>query len=152
MKVQSDYLVYLLRHKWFVFIECLKLGIPWLGIMHDISKFSLSEFPFSARRYFGDATEQVKQEYKYSWLHHQHHNKHHWIYWVVFTPLPKQEYSEKDGCLPMPDRYAREMLADWTGSGKTFRKPDTKGWYESQKDKILLHPYTRSWIERQLCQ
>jgi hypothetical protein len=152
MKVYIDYLVYLMRHKWFVFVECCKLGIPWLGVIHDWSKFSLTEFPRSARRYCGEATEKVKDDYKLSWLHHQHHNKHHWIYWVVYIPLPSEPYNESIGCLPMPRRYMREMLADWIGSGRTFSKPDTKAWYESQGNKMFLHPATRAWIEGQLYQ
>ena len=41
------YLSYVLRHKFFVFVECCKLGIPWLGFIHDWSKFRPSEwFPY----------------------------------------------------------------------------------------------------------
>lgn len=32
------YLSYIIRHKWFVFIAACKLGIPWRGITHDLSK------------------------------------------------------------------------------------------------------------------
>ena len=38
------YLSYLLRHKWFVFIECCKQGIFWRGLVHDCSKFLPDEF------------------------------------------------------------------------------------------------------------
>jgi len=34
------YLKYLLRHKWFVMLECFKEGLFWLGLTHDLSKFS----------------------------------------------------------------------------------------------------------------
>ncbi|MEW6726891.1 MAG: DUF5662 family protein [Bacillota bacterium] len=52
--------------------------------------------------------------------------------------------------LPMPDRYRKEMLADWHGAGKAQGKPDTKAWYLANKDKMLLHPETRDWVEAQL--
>lgn len=47
MSKHLSYLSYVLGHKWHVFIECCKLGVPWLGIIHDWSKFLPSEwFPY----------------------------------------------------------------------------------------------------------
>ena len=42
-----------LTHKWYVFIYCCKLGIPWQGIKHDLSKFSWTEFSESVKYYQG---------------------------------------------------------------------------------------------------
>lgn len=149
------YLKYLVRHKWYVFVECKKLGVPFLGIVHDLSKFHPEEFFRSASRYYGDhaddkAEKQALQEYKKSWLHHQRHNKHHWQYWVVYIPRSNDNWTSEWGCLAMPDRYRREMVADWRGSGITFGDPDTKAWYMSHKETILLHPETRAWVEKEL--
>lgn len=33
-----------IQHKWIVFCLCCKAGIPFRGIVHDLSKFSLTEF------------------------------------------------------------------------------------------------------------
>lgn len=44
MKKYLRYLNYLVKHKWFVFLEGCKEGIVWQGITHDISKFLPSEF------------------------------------------------------------------------------------------------------------
>jgi len=33
------FLNYLIRHKWYVFVECCRYGVPWRGISHDMSKF-----------------------------------------------------------------------------------------------------------------
>ena len=52
--------------------------------------------------------------------------------------------------LPMPDRYRREMLADWRGAGRAYGNPDTRKWYEKHKHKIIIHAETRAWIESQL--
>lgn len=43
------YLVYLLKHKWFVLIAGLKIGVPlWRLLVHDLSKFRPSEwFPYT---------------------------------------------------------------------------------------------------------
>jgi hypothetical protein len=50
----------------------------------------------------------------------------------------------------MPDKYRREMLADWRGAGRALGKPDTQAWYAANRDKMKLHPETRAWIEQQL--
>ena len=38
------YLSYVIRHRWFVMIECFKRGLIWRGLTHDLSKFHPSEF------------------------------------------------------------------------------------------------------------
>ncbi len=146
------YLWYILKHKWYVLVECCRLGVPWLGVVHDLSKFGLTEFVRSAWRYCGTPDEVilVSEQYKLAWLHHQKVNKHHWIYWVVFTPIPGQSYDEGWGCIPMPDRYRREMLADWIGAGKTYGGDGPIDWYEKNRGQLLLHPDTRDWLEEQL--
>ena len=40
-----------LTHKWWVFKYACKLGIPWQGFMHDMSKFSPTEF-FESVKYY----------------------------------------------------------------------------------------------------
>jgi hypothetical protein len=50
--------------------------------------------------------------------------------------------------LPMPDRYRREMLADWTGAGRAITgRYDVENWYERNRHKIRLHSETRVWLE-----
>ncbi len=151
------YLSYVLRHKWYVFIECCKLGIFWQGIVHDLSKFLPSEwFPY-AEHFYGSKAKQWRDStgyykptdtgdpaFDFAWLLHQKRNKHHWQWWI----LPEDEGGIK--IFPMPDKYRREMLADWRGAGRAQGKPDTKAWYFANKDKMQLHPETRAWIERQL--
>jgi hypothetical protein len=51
----------------------------------------------------------------------------------------------------MPDIYMKEMLCDWVGAGVAITgERKTKEWYEKNKDKVVLHPDTRKWIEEQL--
>ena len=50
----------------------------------------------------------------------------------------------------MPILAMKEMLADWRGAGRAQGKPDVRGWYEANKDKMDLHPHTRRWLELQL--
>ena len=47
------YLWYVIRHKWFVFVECCKDGIAWQGLVHDLSKLRLSEFMPYATHFYG---------------------------------------------------------------------------------------------------
>lgn len=146
------YLWYIIRHKWFVLVEAVKLGIPWLGLVHDWSKFLPDEwFPY-ARYFYGPQPERDPVGYSYkpgdapafdlAWLRHIHRNKHHWQWWIL---------REDDGgtkVLPMPDRYRREMLADWRGTGRAQGYGDnTLEWYIKNKHKMQLHSKTRNWIE-----
>lgn len=157
------YLRNLMRHKWFTFVECCTVGVPWLGVIHDWSKFLPSEFIAYARHFEGDypdwndldvwgkyhytgpTTQRVKQDFDAAWNYHQKRNKHHWQYWVLIN--------DEDGtyCLPMPDKYRREMLADWRGASRAYTGGDnTREWYAQRRDSIQLHPDTRAWIEREL--
>ena len=159
MKAHIAYLRYLLRHKWFVFLECVKLGIPWRGLVHDWHKFLPSEwFPYVHHFYNPDGTpRQIRDEtgyykptdtgdpkFDYAWFLHQKRGKHHWQWWTLI----EDEGGVK--AMPMPDKYRKEMLADWRGAGKAQGTPDVRKWYLKHRDKMILHPDTRTWIEEQL--
>lgn len=155
------YLWYIIKHKWFVFVEAIKLGIPWLGLVHDWSKFLPDEWLPYARYFYGPKLPKSHTEdpvgyfyvpaahtasaFDLAWLKHIHRNRHHWQWWVL---------REDDGgikILAMSDRHRREMLADWRGAGRAQGYGDnTKPWYEANKDKMHLHPDTRRWIELKL--
>lgn len=162
------YLTYVLRHKWYVFYYGWQLGIPWLALLHDNSKFLPSEwFPYVEFFYGGekrsardigvyektyywesawrDSKEGVKEAFDLAWLHHQKRNKHHWQYWV----LTNDEESQR--AIFMPDRYRRELLADWKGAGRAINGvEDALGWYRKNRNRMTLHAETRQWIEDQL--
>jgi len=124
-------------------MECIKIGVPLRqAIMHDMSKFLPSEwFPYT--NYFYGIKD--KNSFYYAWFKHQKRNKHHWQWWVLRLD---------DGgvkAVPMPDKYRREMLADWRGAGKAKGLSDnTKEWYLLNSTKMILHMETRTWIEGQL--
>ena len=155
------YLWYILRHKWFVFVECRRLEITWLGIIHDWSKFRLSEFiPYAKHFYSGNRIEKNERErvqgydksndidddlFNRAWLLHLKRNKHHWQWWLL------SEANRETKILSMYHKYRKEMLADWTGTGKAITgKNNNREWYNRNKDNILLSPRTRYWIERNL--
>ena len=158
------YLKYVLKHKWFVFIECCKLGIPLRGLLHDLSKFLPSEFIPYARYFYGTWMEEsewhgdkrnyvpwertemgISEAFDLAWLKHQKRNKHHWQYWLL------QCDSGELKALDIPLKYQKEMLADWRGAGKAINgKDDTKSWYLKNKDNIIIHPEVREFIEKSL--
>ena len=140
-------LKYIICHKWFVFIACCRLGIPWRGIVHDLSKFRPAEF-FPYARYFYNSlpiTKRIKVDFDKAWLLHIHRNPHHWQFWLL---------QEDDGPLkklPIPIKYLKEMLADWNGAGRAQSgKDNTTNWYMKNKHKIKLNNVSRLWIERGL--
>lgn len=150
MKRHWSYLKYVLRHKWYVFQECLKLGVPlWIAILHDWDKFLPDEWlPYARCFYAPDGSKQYQEDASFTvaWNLHQKRNKHHWQWWVIMFDRGEFE------TIAIPDVYRREMLADWRGAGKAIMgiKADTRAWYSTNKDKMKLHPETRSWIEEQL--
>ena len=143
------YLAYVLRHKWHVFYAGVALGVPlWQLLIHDASKFSRAEWGPYVRRFFGGRGSQIDKdadpvEFHMAWRHHWTRNPHHWEYW-----LPEPVCEPQQGPLPIPERYAREMVADWYGAGMAQGKPDVAGWYAQHGDKKLLHADTRALVER----
>ena len=63
----------ILKHKYFVFKYCCKLGIPWRGLLHDLSKFSPTEF-IESIKYYQDGISPIdvckkKNGYSKAWFH-----------------------------------------------------------------------------------
>jgi len=155
------YLKYVLRHKWFVLIECSKRGYFWRGLIHDLSKFRPSEFIPYARYFYGNwpkrrtvspgekyfyhvlCKEDVNQQFDKAWLLHIHRNPHHWQFWLL------QEDSGSVKLLPVPRKYLIEMGCDWIGAGKAITgKDNLKTWYIQNKEKIQLNELSKQFIEK----
>lgn len=108
-----------IAHKYYVCVECFKVGLYWQGITHDLSKFSVVEFSESVRYFTGHGSpiDEAKKDKGYSdaWMHHKGRNKHHWQYWV----------DGRDGKivpLEMPDKYIKEMICDVKGASRAYLK------------------------------
>jgi hypothetical protein len=139
------YMRYIARHKWYTFRECLRLRVPLLGAFHDLSKFRPDEWVPYLRYFYGSQTKEAKQDFDMAWLRHIHRNKHHWQHWVLNLDDGGQKVLE------IPERYLREMLADWRGASRAVNGEDNvREWYEERRDGILMHPHSRYWIEQQL--
>lgn len=128
------YLKYVLVHKWYVFLECLKTGQIIHGITHDMSKFRPSEFIPYARWFYGG--EHNVDAFGIAWCYHQHRNKHHWDYWVKSDGEP----------VAMPFKYISQMIIDWRAMGRVFG--DTaEEYYKKHQARMKLHSATIEGIE-----
>jgi hypothetical protein len=151
MQSHLRYLAYVLHHKWHVFRAGVALGVPlWQLLIHDASKFSRAEWGPYVRRFFGGRGSQLDKgadptEFHMAWRHHWTRTPHHWEYW-----LPEPMCAPNQGPLPMPERYCREMVADWIGAGRAQGKPDVAAWYAQHGTQKLLHADTRALVERLL--
>ncbi len=153
IKTNIIFLMNLLRHKWYVLIESCKLGIPWHGLTHDLSKLTPREWIPRVRAYqkgfrrledFSMLSEKEKNDLDMSWLNHYNNNPHHWQWWVAAADNGRLIV------LPMTDTYRREMLADWRAVSRIPGRMKIIPWYLKNKDNIILHPETRNWIEAKL--
>ena len=117
------YLKTVLRHKWIVFRECALCGLFWQGLMHDMSKFSLTEFIPSVKYFQGSRSpiDAEKEDIGYSvaWLHHMGHNPHHWEYWIDFDNKGELVVNK------IQYKYV-EMICDWVGAGIVYNKGSWK--------------------------
>ena len=139
------------KHKQVVFRECWACGIGWQGIVHDLSKFSHTEFSPSAKYFQGNRSpieaEKENCGYSFAWLHHKGCNPHHWEYWIDFA---------SDGGIiadRIPKKYVIEMLCDWIGAGKVYAKgkwtqSDPLDYYNKVRAGRYFHPETEQVIVR----
>lgn len=145
-----------ITHKCAVMKSCFKVGLYKQGLLHDLSKFSPSEFLVGVKYYQGNRSpnnaEREDIGYSSAWLHHKGRNKHHFEYWI--------DYSTKaidGGMAPskMPKKYVVEMFMDRIAASKTYEKEKYTDshplkYYQSGKCEILMHPETRALLEKLL--
>lgn len=141
----------IVKHKNIVFLHCVKAGIPWQGIKHDMSKFSLAEFLPGAKYYTGDKspTEIERREMGYSaaWVHHKGRNRHHFEYWTDYNPETRKIEPVK-----MPIKYVKEMFCDRVGAskvylGEKYTEAHPIGYFLGGSAKQNMHPKTAELLE-----
>ena len=81
-----EHLKTITAHKIMVMRHCFAVGLYKQGLLHDLSKYSWTEFSMGAKYYQGNRSpndaEREDKGYTSSWLHHKGRNKHHLEYWV----------------------------------------------------------------------
>ena len=142
MKNLLKHLKIVRTHRKYVRKACFKMGIPLYGLIHDLSKYSLTELSI-CKYYTGKKSpHQVAREelgYSPSWIHHYHTNKHHFQYWW--------DEDEEGKIIPMkmPYKYVIESFCDMLGASKAYNPEDWGPdlllcyWDQKCKGKRIMH-------------
>lgn len=147
IKKVAKHLALITHHKWVVFKLCCKIGEPWRGFWHDMSKYTPTEFRESCKYYVGSyspITEAKKKKgYSEAWLHHKGRNKHHAEYWV--------DHTAPDATPIIPYHYAAEMICDKIAAGivyqgKNWTKEYELSYWEREKKTIQIHDKMKQFI------
>lgn len=164
MSKHLDNLKYVLKHKWFVYIEGRKLGVGVVRLLvHDWQKFTPTEWSAYANKFFAGSSprrkdggydpNKVSYDFDRAWNHHWRYGTHHWQAHLKINTDGTVE------AIPMPKKDRLEMVADWCGAGRSINGhgpeevgKETRNWYNANKDKMILHPETRLWVENYLSQ
>lgn len=148
LKNAIKHFILISKHKWLVLKLCVKAGIPGRGILHDLSKFSPTEFIESAKFYVGDHSpiNEAKKTNGYSkaWLHHKGRNKHHYEYWF--------DAKSPDSTPVIPYKYAVEMVCDTLAAGKIYLREKWKNnsqleYWNRTKDLTYINNKTACFLE-----
>ena len=135
--------------------HCFKVGLYKQGLLHDLSKYSPSEFIPGVKYYQGNRSPNNAQREaegcSTAWLHHKGRNKHHYEYWIDYT-------SDKDAVMAgmkMPVNYVIEMFCDRVAASKIYNKEkytdsDALKYYLKGKGKYIMHPQTEKQLVKLL--
>lgn len=138
------------RHK--VIAHCAKAGMLKRGLLHDLSKYSPTEFFAGAKFYAGahspNDTQRKTYGYSEAWMHHKGRNKHHFEYWTDYNPGTHVSAPVK-----MPLEFVVEMFCDriaaskiYQGEAYTDQKP--LEYFKWRKDYMEIHPETLELLEK----
>lgn len=139
------------KHRHQVIRHCIKAGILWQGLRHDLSKYSPTEFIPGVKYYTGDRSpnegEREEQGYSKAWMHHKGRNRHHFEYWIDYNLETKQNEP-----VEMPYNYVIEMFCDRVAAGKiyngkAYKQTDPLAYFEKRKPHRSIHINTRNQIE-----
>ena len=129
------------KHKAYLFHTGRKFGVSYYSIIvHDLSKFSLTEIRHYSRQFFAPDEEKNWDEFRRGWHHHVMRNPHHWEYWVLSGRSVEKP-------MEMPEKFAREMVADWMAASRAYTGSwDMHRWLCKNWNKVKLHPNTREFV------
>ena len=144
-------------HRRLVRKYCFKLGIYRQGLMHDLSKYSPSEF-ISGVKYYQDGhrspnnAQREDEGVSKAWLHHKGRNKHHFEYWIDY---------DVDGSrtvlagMKMPVKYVAEMFCDRIAASRIYNKEkykdsDPLDYYIKGLGHYIMHPETDALLHKLL--
>ncbi len=139
------------HHRHLVIKHARKAGIFWQGLLHDLSKFSPTEFFTGAKYFLGNRSPNEKERelfgYSSAWLHHKGRNKHHFEYWNDVNPKTKRYEPVK-----MPTKYLIEMFCDRVAASKTYQGENYTdehplNYFLRGNARLSMHPETAEMLE-----
>lgn len=138
-------------HRKYVRQMCWKMGLIWQGLVHDLSKYSITELSMCKYWTGKGSPHQACREaigYSPSWNHHYHRNKHHFQFWW--------DEDELGRIIPikMPYKYVIEGFCDMVGASKAYAQKNWKPqmvwdyWIAKCKGKRIMHPESQYLTEK----
>ena len=148
------------HHKILVMRGCFQVGLIRQGLLHDLSKYSPTEFIVGCKYYQGNMSpnnaEREAVGYSSAWLHHKGRNKQHLEYWIDYG-IPDKEGPHKGEhkglCgMKMPVNYVVEMYIDRVAASKNYQKEKYRddsalAYYMNGRQFHVLHDDTRALLE-----
>lgn len=146
------------HHRHLVMKGCFAVGLYKQGLLHDLSKYSWTEFRIGAKYYQGTRSpnneEREETGLSTAWLHHKGRNKHHYEYWIDYN------INAKDGEFPlcgmkMPVNYVVEMFIDRLSASKNYmgdkyRDDSALKYYLKGRGHYIIHPETDALLHKLL--
>lgn len=130
-------------HRKWVRHYCFGIGLYKQGLLHDLSKYSPTEFWESVKYYQGTSSpidaSKAKNGYSMAWFHHRGRNLHHHVMWI-------DNFDETGGTpIIMPYKYFAEMICDYLAAGraymgKNFTFASESEWWKKKRAKGLAMP------------
>ena len=137
-------------HKLKVMLLCFRVGLFKQGLLHDMSKYTPTEFLTGCRYYQGTRSPNARERevvgYSAAWMHHKGRNKHHFEYWTDFSIQ-----SGRMAGVKMPVTYFVEMVMDRIAASKTYKgsaykDSDSLVYFQNSTETDLMHPETRAQL------
>ena len=136
-------------HRRLVRKYCFKLGLYRQGMMHDLSKYSPSEF-IPGVKYYQDGhrspnnAQREDEGVSKAWLHHKGRNKHHFEYLIDYDV---EGNSTILAGMKMPVKYVAEMFCDRVAASRIYNKDKYKDsypldYYIKGLGHYIMHPET----------
>ena len=143
------------KHKILVMKYCFRLGSYKQGLLHDMSKYSPTEFIPGCKYYQGTQSpnnaEREANGESMAWLHHKCRNNQQYEYWIDYGTGEKKEMQG----MKIPNKYMVEMFCDRLAAsknynGENYTQADSWEYYEKGKQYAILHPESRALLEKLL--
>ena len=142
-------------HKIMVMKHCFKVGLYKQGLLHDLSKYTPTEFIPGVIYYQGyrspNAAQREVEGCSTAWLHHKGRNKHHYEYWIDY---PADKTKSLSG-MKMPVKYVVEMFCDRVAASKIYHKENytdstSLEYYKLGHHRYVIHPESDALLRKLL--